>query len=78
MTQKVYFHAPKCTFNPDPFWDQKWNYLDPCGPRVYQKLLIWSDSWRRFLVIDAKNSISMKSFFQPGTWLDFSGIKGFP
>ena len=23
-------HAPKCTFNPDPIWDQKWNYMDPC------------------------------------------------
>ena len=30
MTYKVYFHAPKCTFNPDPIWDQKWNYMDPC------------------------------------------------
>ena len=20
----------KCTFNPNPIWDQKWNYLDPC------------------------------------------------
>ena len=30
MPQKVYFHAPKSTFNPDPIWDQKWNYMDPC------------------------------------------------
>ena len=30
MTQNVYFHATKYTFNPDPVWDQKWNYLDPC------------------------------------------------
>jgi len=29
MTQKVYFHAPKCTFNLHPIWDQKWNYMDP-------------------------------------------------
>ena len=26
---KVFFHAPKCAFNPDPIWDQKWNYMDP-------------------------------------------------
>ena len=25
MTYKMYFHAPKCTFNPDPIWDQKWS-----------------------------------------------------
>jgi len=33
MTYEVYFHAPKCIFNPDPIWcaiwDQKWNYMDP-------------------------------------------------
>ena len=29
MTQKAYFHALKCTFNPNPIWDQKWNYMDP-------------------------------------------------
>ena len=29
MTQKVYLHATKYTFNPDPVWDQKWNYMDP-------------------------------------------------
>ena len=23
---KVYFHAPKCTFNPNPIWDQKWKH----------------------------------------------------
>ena len=26
ITQKVYFHDPKCTFNADPVWDQKWKY----------------------------------------------------
>ena len=29
MTQRMYFHAPKCTFNSDPIWDQKWNCMDP-------------------------------------------------
>ena len=28
MTKKVYLNAPKCTFNPDPLWDQNWNYID--------------------------------------------------
>ena len=31
MTYKVYFHAPRCTFNPDPIWDQKWNYMATPG-----------------------------------------------
>ena len=30
MTQKVNFHAPKCTFNPDPILDQKWIDMNPC------------------------------------------------
>ena len=30
MTQKVYFHTPKCTFVLDPIWHQKWNYMNPC------------------------------------------------
>ena len=24
----MYFHAPKCTFNTDPIWEKKWNYVD--------------------------------------------------
>ena len=28
MTQKLYFHVPKCTSNPGPIYDQKWNYMD--------------------------------------------------
>ena len=30
-------HAPKFTFNPDspdPIWDKKWNYMDPCQTMV--------------------------------------------
>ena len=26
MTQEVYFHTPKCTFDLDPIWHKKWNY----------------------------------------------------
>jgi len=27
------FHAPgpECGFNPDPIWDQQWNYMDALG-----------------------------------------------
>ena len=28
MKQKMYIYALKCTFNPDPIWDQKWNYMN--------------------------------------------------
>ena len=35
MTQKVYFHVPKCAFNPDHIWDQKWNYVDPLIRNVF-------------------------------------------
>ena len=24
-----YFHTPKCTFNPNPIWYEKWNYMNP-------------------------------------------------
>ena len=37
MTRRVEFHAPKCTFNPDPIWDKKWNYLDPWKNVLAQK-----------------------------------------
>ena len=30
IKQKVHFHAPKWTFNLDPIWDEKWNYMNPC------------------------------------------------
>ena len=28
MTQKAYFHAPKCTSKSDHIWDRNWNYMD--------------------------------------------------
>ena len=43
MTQKVYLYAPKCILNPNPSWNEKWNYMDPWkkvinpGEKVEQK-----------------------------------------
>ena len=44
LTLKVYFHAPKCTFNPDPIWDQNWNFMDPCSlliTHTYETKLVY-------------------------------------
>ena len=29
MSEKVFFHAAKCTINPNPSLNEKWNYMDP-------------------------------------------------
>ena len=50
MTQKVYFHAPKCTFNPNLIWDQKWNYMDSGLDINFHKICFQNLSYKMYLV----------------------------
>ena len=59
MTQKVYFYAPKWTFNPDSIWDEKWNYMD-CMNSCFRL----RDKWRVYEMCPyIYDSLQLKTHF---------------
>ena len=45
----VYFHAPKCSFNLDPIWDQKCNFWTPGAYNGYYTPITEIDLTRIFV-----------------------------